>query len=391
MSTNSVRTERRVTKGCPQGSCCGPGFWNLLYNSLLKLEFTSHSKVVAFADDLIILTKGESIVEAENYMNVELRKILDWAQGNKLKFNEHKSKIILMSRRKRREKKEIDIYPNNKILEQVNSIKYLGIISDSKLTFRDHAHYIEEKCTKLIFTLSKSEKVTWGLKHDALKTIYLGGILPLILYGAPVWKSVLDNTCYKAKLIRIQKLINIRIAKAYHTVSNEALCVITGLIPINIEIEETAKYYECIKGNGNLFDQEMEVKLWSHPANSVKIIEGQEDRKHTIHVYTNGSKCEHGVGSRIAIFTDSNLTDMIKYRLSGRYSNNQAEQLAILKALENKQYLETNERTVLVSADSRITLDSLKNQKNHTYLIEKNQDESDRIGDAELENRIQLD
>jgi hypothetical protein len=44
-------------------------------------------------------------------------------------------------------------------------------------------------------------------------------------------------------------------------VSNGALCVITGLIPINIKIEETlcTMYYEYIKGNGNLFDQEMEV------------------------------------------------------------------------------------------------------------------------------------
>jgi hypothetical protein len=77
-----------------------------------------------------------------------------------------------------------------------------------------------------------------------LKTIYTGGILPLILYGAPVWKSALDNVCYKAKITRIQRLINIRIAKAYRTVSNEALYVIRGIIPINIKIEEIAKYYE---------------------------------------------------------------------------------------------------------------------------------------------------
>jgi len=29
------------------------------------------------------------------------------------------------------------------------------------------------------------------------------------------------------------------------------------------------------------------------------------------------------------------------------------------------------QRSVLISTDSRITLDSLKNRKNHTYLIEK--------------------
>jgi len=127
-------------------------------------------------------------------------------------------------------------------LEQVKKIKYLGIIFDSKITFRDLVNYVDEKCTKLIFTFSKSAKVTWGLKHTALKTIYVGGILQLILYGAPVWKGVLDIKCYKANLIRVQRLINIRIAKAYKSVSKEALCVITCLI------EETANYNESVKG-----------------------------------------------------------------------------------------------------------------------------------------------
>ena len=90
-----------------------------------------------------------------------------------------------------------------------------------------------------------------------------------------MWRSVLDNTSYKAKLIITQRLINIRIAKAYRTVSNEALCVITGLTPINIKVEETAQYCDCMKGHGNLIDREMEAKYWTHPANSVKITEGQ--------------------------------------------------------------------------------------------------------------------
>ena len=139
-----------------------------------------------------------------------------------------------MPRRRRREKKEIEIYVNKKILKQVNSLKYLGIIFDSKLTFRDHINYKEEKCSKLIFSLSRSAKIPWGVKHEALKTTYTGGILTLLLYGAPVWKSMLNRFCYEAKPIRIQRLINLRIAKAYHTVSNEALCVINGIIPINI-------------------------------------------------------------------------------------------------------------------------------------------------------------
>ena len=56
------------------------------------------------------------------------------------------------------------------------------------------------------------------MKQEALKTIYTVGILPLLLYGAPVWKNVMNKSLYKAKLIRIQRLINIRIAKAYRAV-----------------------------------------------------------------------------------------------------------------------------------------------------------------------------
>ena len=107
------------------------------------MELTSHSKAIAFADDLIILTRGETVAEAENYMNIELRKIEEWAQNNKLKFNNTKSKVMPMSWRKRNEKKQIEIYINNKILQQVHSLKYMGIIFDSKLTFRERITYLD--------------------------------------------------------------------------------------------------------------------------------------------------------------------------------------------------------------------------------------------------------
>ena len=67
-------------------------------------------------------------------------------------------------------------------------------------------------------------------------------------------------SCYKTNLIRIQRLINIRIGKAYRKVSNETLCAITVLIPINIKIEEIGKYYEITKGKGTQCDKELEVK-----------------------------------------------------------------------------------------------------------------------------------
>ena len=81
---NSLSNEKNITKGCPQGSCCGPG---PIY-PLLKLHYTKHTKVVPFADDLIIMVNAESVGEAENIANVEMDKISTWAKDNKIRFNE---------------------------------------------------------------------------------------------------------------------------------------------------------------------------------------------------------------------------------------------------------------------------------------------------------------
>ena len=52
--------EREASKGCPQGLCSGPGFWNIQYNSLLNLDFGKRTKAIAFADDLLIAVKAET-------------------------------------------------------------------------------------------------------------------------------------------------------------------------------------------------------------------------------------------------------------------------------------------------------------------------------------------
>jgi hypothetical protein len=114
LSTNSIRMKKEASKGCSQGSCCGPGFWNILYNSLLNLKFTRRTKAVAFADDLILAVRGKTACEAENFSNCELSKITAWSKSNKITFNEGKSKVMLISRRKQKETKEIAVYLTSK-------------------------------------------------------------------------------------------------------------------------------------------------------------------------------------------------------------------------------------------------------------------------------------
>jgi hypothetical protein len=106
VASNSIRIETAVNKGCPQRSCCGPGYWNIQYNSLLNLDYAKWTKAIAYADDLLIAVRAATIAEVENYTNMEMTKIIKWSKENKLLFNDQKSKVLLISRR-RKERKTI--------------------------------------------------------------------------------------------------------------------------------------------------------------------------------------------------------------------------------------------------------------------------------------------
>jgi len=91
-------------------------------------------------------------------------------------------------------------------------------------------------------------------------------------------------------------------------------------------------------------------------------------------VYTDGRKQEQGVGSGTVIYKGSELFAKLKFKLDNRCSNNQAEQLAILKALEklevpNRQSI--NPLSTTIFTDSRITLDSLQYYNNQGFLVEE--------------------
>jgi ribonuclease HI len=243
------------------------------------------------------------------------------------------------------------------------------------LNFREHIISTSKKCTTLIHALAKSAKLNWGLQQEALNTIYKEAILPLMLYGTPVWIQAMEKNCNRTLYSRVQRLMNIKISKSYRTTSNDALCILTGNAPTEIKAEESANVYRITRGKQNQqLDHETEPKDWTHPADSVRICEHNEAKDYTIHIYTDGSKNEHGVGSGIAIYTKNKLTHQIKHKIHKKCSNNQAEQTAILKALHQIETIKLSSntpRTVKIYIDSRITLSSLKNTKNRKHLIEE--------------------
>ena len=261
-------------------------------------------------------------------------------------------------------------------------MKYLGIVIDKKLNFDAHIQYTTERCTKLINALAKSAKLDWGLQHGALRTIYKGAILPLLSYGSPVWIEALRKKHNHNRFTRVQRLINIKITKAFRTTSTEALCILSGLTPISIKLEEIAKEYNTRKKSRQR-NRPLDYKNWPHPADVPAFEEAVTNKEYTVEAYTDGSKTEEGVGSGVAVFVNNVLKHQKKYKLNTQCSNNQVEQYAILMALKTIADLELNPDipyTAVIYTDSKITLNSIKNTSNHNFLIEQIRKQLQTIG-----------
>ena len=206
-----------------------------------------------------------------------------------------------------------------------------------------------------------------------MKNIYEGAMLPLMTYGAPVWEEAASITRNLNKLQRVQRLINIKISKAYRTVSFETSCVLAGVPPIGIVIEERARLYKITHNTeqGEFeCEQPQQVKEWPHPALRPTFMEPQESMQYSKVIFTDGSKTGDKVGAGAAIYVNQEVTKRCKYKLGSCCTNNQAEQFAILKSLEELSFLpDHKDRTVAIYTDSQVTLDSLRNNSIHTPII----------------------
>jgi ribonuclease HI len=112
----------------------------------------------------------------------------------------------------------------------------------------------------------------------------------------------------------------------------------------------------------------MGVKHWLHPAVKITSLQDNDDNS-TAQIFTVGRKSEQRAGAGIAVYRSGTHTKSLKYRLNKRCTNNQAEQLAILKSLEYIENTQTTYKSVTIYTDSQTTLDSLQN--NIRGLLEK--------------------
>jgi hypothetical protein len=376
----NIEIIKHLSKGCPQGSSCGPCFWNLIIDGLLNLETPLGVKIQAFADDTLLMISSKTITELEAKANHMLEKIHQWSQQNKLEFNATKTTSVLFTRNLKFQKPKI-IFDKNELLLS-NSMQYLGVEIDNKLTSKLHINKTKTKALRLFMNLIKFPKNKFGLNRKALDIIYKGAVIPIISYGCPVWANAVNKNYIKESLEGLQRLAAIRICSAYKTVSTEALNVIANLIPIELRIKQIAVNYYIKKNIKSDLIQEflqsdidtdrimraIDVKTLPHPGLIVDIKQTYFTND-SLSVLTMGYKKQHMVGSAFSVITNQIMIKKSKYKLSSHCSSFQSELFAVSMALKYLTENRFNKSTTIYT--NIIVINALKNTKSVTQLVQQ--------------------
>lgn len=233
-------SEKQLTKGCPQGSVLSPYLWNLGFDDLFSLPLPKGCDLTGYADDGLLLVQANTRRELESLANSCLDLISEWGDRNRLHFAPHKTFQLLL-------KGSLVSTPRVKLnetqIKRKESVCYLGLLLEKNFSFIEHIVQVSEKAKRNFFALNRISTSTWGLSFKSLKTIYNATYIGCISYGAPAWVDRAMIVTARRKLLQSQRLALIFLCKAYRTVSTDALPVLAGVFPVDLEIQRHAANY----------------------------------------------------------------------------------------------------------------------------------------------------
>ena len=187
-----------INYGVPQGSVLGPLLFLLYINDLPNI-----SKILnfyLFADDTNIYYESKSLIEIEKAMNRELDKLYLWLNINRLSLNIEKTNFIIFHPYNKPTKQKINIKINKKAISEKAFIKYLGILIDSTLSWKNQILNISKKISR---SLGIMYKLRPFVPLNVLKNVYYSLIYSHIIYAIEVWGSACKTEM--DKLLVLQK------------------------------------------------------------------------------------------------------------------------------------------------------------------------------------------
>lgn len=207
---------KTVSFGVPQGSILGPTLFIVYVNDLADLLTPQKdAQIVCYADDTAILFKGKSWAETFDRAESGLERIASWLDSNLLTLNTNKTKYLCFQKTSASNPStnhEIKIHEckgqartvscSCPKIDRAESIKYLGVILDEKLSFKPHINVLSGRVRKIIPIMKLLRD---GADKDLLMLVYTALCQTILSYCILAWGGAAKT--FMVKVERAQRSV----------------------------------------------------------------------------------------------------------------------------------------------------------------------------------------
>ena len=188
-----------AVSGTPEGGHVSPLLFSLYVNDLPTVISTN---CLLFADDLKLFHEIKSQNDVLT-LQQDLNAVTHWAADWKLKLNASKCKSFKITLKRNFIDSAYSI--NNVTLENVTSIRDLGVIVDQKLDFADHVTSIIAKSNRalgLLIRTFQSASPRCKLDRQAALAAYNANVRSILEYCSVIWGGA--ARCHLVRVERVQ-------------------------------------------------------------------------------------------------------------------------------------------------------------------------------------------
>ena len=188
---------KMITCGVPQGSILGPLLFILYINDMrhvLKFSVVHH-----LADDTNLLYSHKNQKTLRKNVNYDLSLLFEWLCANRLSLNVKKTEFIIFRPPRSYLKDRVTLTLNRCKIFESTKVKYLGIILDSRLSWKHHIFELSKKLIRSVGMLYKMKNL--GCDDKILLSLYFSLFQSHLSYGLVAWGS----SSYAKNIYLIQK------------------------------------------------------------------------------------------------------------------------------------------------------------------------------------------